>query len=138
MDNANREGILLRCLAIPSYDVRLAVTTCLTHVGCDQLQIEEINTLLMHVRNTENISAGETEIVLGKIFNIFSKLVLSEADPDNLARQSHMEMMSCAWDFLNKNMRRVGFNDSTWPCAMAKAINMVPSRFPTQPFIPQR
>ena len=75
MDNSNREGILLRCLSIPSYDVRLAVTTCLTHVGCDQLQIEEINTLLMHVRNTENISAGETEIVLGKIFNIFSKLV---------------------------------------------------------------
>jgi hypothetical protein len=63
--------------------------------------------LFLQVRNTENISAGETEIVLGKIFDIFSKLVLTNPDPDNLARQSHIEMMDCAWSFLSRNMRRV-------------------------------
>ena len=69
--------------------------------------------MLDHLESTENISAGKTEQVLGKIFDIFSKLVIDNSTgKPTLKPQLRENMIEGAWNFLHQNMHRnVDFED---------------------------
>ena len=51
-----------------SDQVRKAVVGCLYHVPLAELDEEEVSRLVNMLSETSNISAGETEIVLGQLF----------------------------------------------------------------------
>ena len=74
----NRETALFYCLQVPNDDVKLAVVECLNNVPLSEYDNEEISTLIRLLSTYKNIGAGQTELVLSKIFWIISKLTKEE------------------------------------------------------------
>jgi hypothetical protein len=107
MNENNREKYLFDCLECPSDIVRKAVVGCLYHVPLAELDEEEVSRLVNMLSETTNISAGETEIVLGESFSLLTKLALSRQETGRMFRERQAELaIHAALDILERNMVR--------------------------------
>lgn len=75
LDLQGREQLLFNCLNMPDDKVRNAVVKCLSVVPLDQLDEQEIECLVKTISECNNISAGETELVLANIYQICFKFL---------------------------------------------------------------
>ena len=107
LNENNREKYLFDCLECPSDQVRKAVVACLYHVPLAELDEDEVSRLVNMLSETSNISAGETEIVLGESFALLTKLVLSRQDTGRVFRERQAELaIQAALDILERNVMR--------------------------------
>ena len=107
LNENNREKYLFDCLECPSDQVRKAVVGCLYHVPLAELDEDEVSRLVNMLSETSNISAGETEIVLGESFSLLTKLVLSPQDTGKVFRERQAELaIQAALDILERNVMR--------------------------------
>jgi hypothetical protein len=84
LDDHRREQRLFDCLAVPNDDVRLCSIRCLGETPVGQFDATEISKLV-HILLTMNggdITAGETEYVLGEGFHLLTRLLLSVDGPE--------------------------------------------------------
>ena len=80
---------------------------CLYHVPLAELDEDEVSRLVNMLSETSNISAGETEIVLGESFALLTKLVLSRQDTGRVFRERQAELaIQAALDILERNVMR--------------------------------
>ena len=114
LDQCGREKYLFNCLPIKNDQVKIAAIRCLNETPLDQFDTQELSKLLEIVRSSEDIAAGETEIVLSEAFNLLSRLVLFE---NSLAIREFRvkggigeDAINIAWMLLMKNSRRRTFN----------------------------
>ena len=75
MNEHRREDALFNCLKIPADEVKLAVVNCLFVVPQDELDKNEIEQIINIMSTCNNISAGETELVLSTVYWICNKFV---------------------------------------------------------------
>ena len=72
-----------------------------------ELDEEEVSRLVNMLSETTNISAGETEIVLGESFSLLTKLALSRQETGRMFRERQAELaIHAALDILERNMVR--------------------------------
>lgn len=74
LNGNSREDALFNCLEIQNDNVRLEVVKCLFNVPLKDFDIDEIAQLIK-MMGTQNIGAGNTEIVLSYIYWILTKFV---------------------------------------------------------------
>lgn len=75
LDSEGREGALFNCLKVPDDSVKLAVVGCLFVVSINELEQNEIEKITNIMSTCNNISAGETELVLSTVYWICTKFV---------------------------------------------------------------
>ena len=111
LNAAERERALFYCLEIPNDDVRLACVECLYYVPIEEIDAEEIDSLLK-LMSPQNIGAGKTELVLSVIFNILSNLISDNSqktsDTTTLFKTKFSyTAISLAINILQKNQERM-------------------------------
>lgn len=75
-EQVGRENRLFETLKVNSDEVRLAVVECLNNIDLNQFKASEIGRMVQLLGSYKNPTAGKTEIVLGKLFWLFSKIVM--------------------------------------------------------------
>ena len=112
LDDQRREQRLFDCLAVPNDDVRLCAIKCLGETPVGQFDASEISKLvhIMLTMNGGDITAGETEYVLGNGFHLLTRLLLSvDGDQPRNFRTKGQQVnlaMRAAWKILNDNCKR--------------------------------
>ena len=108
MNENDRETFLFDCILCPSDKVRLAVVDCLYHVPLSQLDEDETSKLVNMLNEQTNISAGETEVVIAKSFDLLTKMILNETEKN--CREFRMRQaehaIRAALDILGRNSDR--------------------------------
>ena len=69
---------MFNCLEIPNDEVRLEVVKCLFHVPLEEFDVDEIAVFIKFL-STQNIGAGNTEIILSYIYWTLTKLLLDRS-----------------------------------------------------------
>ena len=108
MNEGNREKYLFDCILCPSDKVRLAVVDCLYHVPLSQLDEDETSKLVNMLNEQTNISAGETEVVIAKSFDLLTKMVLDDNEKNCREFRSRQaeHAIRAALDILGRNSDR--------------------------------
>jgi hypothetical protein len=108
MDEAEREKYLFDCILCPSDKVRLAVVDCLYHVPLSQLDEDETSKLVNMLNEQTNISAGETEVVIAKSFDLLTKMVLNNVEKNcrEFRTRQAEHAIRAALDILGRNSDR--------------------------------
>lgn len=107
LNDNDRERHLFECLEVPSDRVRLAVVHCLKVVPLSELDNGEVTHLVSMLNDVTNISAGETEKVLGTSFELLTKLVLSNSETGQDFRGNNAEnAIQAALSILERNTAR--------------------------------
>ena len=75
LNKNGREDALFLCLRVPNDRVKLAVVQCLLVVPLGDLDPPEIENITRIMTTCNNISAGETELVLSVVYWICTKFV---------------------------------------------------------------
>mmetsp|Transcript_7293 Transcript_7293/g.5585 ORF Transcript_7293/g.5585 Transcript_7293/m.5585 type:complete len:232 (+) Transcript_7293:161-856(+) len=105
LNSVQREAALFNCLEVPNDEVKLAVVECLNNVPLSEFEADEIATIIRLLGSYKNIGAGQTELVLSKIFWIVCKLTIDkESEAGNNFRLKFGEKaISEALDILIRN-----------------------------------
>ena len=108
MNEADREKYLFDCILCPSDKVRLAVVDCLYHVPLSQLDEDETSKLVNMLNEQTNISAGETEVVIAKSFDLLTKMVLNNVEKNcrEFRTRQAEHAIRAALDILGRNSDR--------------------------------
>ena len=77
LNEAEREDALFKVLDVPRDEVRLEVVKCLFTVPLTEFDQNEISQLI-ELMQTQNIGAGNTEIIFSFIFWILTKMVMED------------------------------------------------------------
>ncbi len=80
LDKAEREDALFNTLKLNDDNVRLAVVECLNNVPLQQFSSDEMGRMVSLLTAYKNPTSGRTEIVLGKLLWILTKIVMDESD----------------------------------------------------------
>ena len=86
MDERNRDLLIFGCLECPSDDVRKIAMNCLICVPEDQLGQDEILILVETLKSMRNISAGESEAVIGLSYVLLTRLMISTSQAGSMFR----------------------------------------------------
>ena len=106
LNDNNREEFLFACLVVPSDSVQNAVVDCLCEVPLSELDGDEIAQLVNMLNEVTNISAGETELVLGKSFRLLTKLALDPINGDSFRSTRAEAAINAALSILQRNSER--------------------------------
>lgn len=122
LNDLEREAALFNCLAVPDDGVRLSVVKCLFVVPINDYETPEIEQVLSIMAKCQDISAGQTELVLSTIYWILTKFVLpkdedeeDEADSSDggeditevFKKQFGQKVIDDAIELLNRNLKRI-------------------------------
>lgn len=93
---------------MPNDEVKLAVVACLNNVPLAEFDTEEIGTIIRLLSSYKNIGAGQTELVLAKIFWILTKLTKAKEEDSgkNFRIKFGERAITEALDILIRNQRR--------------------------------
>lgn len=109
-DNCGRVEILFNLLKVNNDDVRLAVVECLYNTELKHFKTAEIGRMVLLLGAYKNPTAGKTEIVLGKLLWVFSKMVLEEIEEvgeEFRTAQAKLAIKDCMEVLVRNQMRLV-------------------------------
>ena len=115
LDSNGREKYLFKCLSIKNDRVKIAAIQCLNETPLDQFDIQEITKLLQIIRSSQDIGAGETEIVLSEAFTLLSRLALFKNSKTirefRIKGGLGAQAIDIAWTLLMKNSERKTYDN---------------------------